>query len=151
MPRTGLLGSAPTSTTGLDVEGTIGGNPASGSGQVLTGSAGSATAGLALTVDGSSTGSLGTVTFSQGYAYQLNTALTSLLGTSGPITTETTGLNNDITGIQTQITTLNKTLAAQQANYMAEFQALDTTMSSLDATQTFLTQELASLASSSSG
>jgi len=73
------------------------------------------------------------------------------LGSTGPITTETTGLNKDITNVQSQITTLNKTLAAQQANYMAEFQALDTTMSKLDATQTFLTQELASLASSSSG
>lgn len=145
-----VLGSAPVTTQGLDVEGTIGGNPASGSGQTLTGLTGSATSGLAISITGGATGSRGTVTYSQGYAAQLNTALTSLLSTSGPIATETQGINNEITGIGTQITTLNKTLAAQQANYLAEFEALDTTIASLDATQTFLTQQLASLATTSS-
>jgi flagellar hook-associated protein 2 len=145
-----LLGSTPTSTNGVDVAGTIGGNPAIGSGQVLTASSGAPTAGLALTINGGSTGSRGTVTFSQGYAYQLNNQLTSFLGTSGPVTVESSGLSNDIASLQTQITTLNTTLAAEQANYMAEFTALDTTIASLDATQTFLTQQLASLASSDS-
>ncbi len=141
-----LMGSTPTMTTGVDVEGTIGGNPASGSGQVLTGLAGSPTAGLALTVDGGSTGSRGSITYSQGYADQLGSLLTSYLGTTGPITNETAGINSTISSLQTQITALNQTLAQQQANYMAEFEALDTTIASLDSTQTYLTQELASLA-----
>lgn len=142
-----LLGSSPTQQTGLDVAGTIGGNPATGSGQVLTALAGSATAGLAISVTGGTTGSRGTVTYSQGYSNQLNTLLTSYLGSTGPITNESNALNSNITSIQKQITALNTTLAAQQANYLAEFEALDTTVSSLDATQTFLTQQLASLAS----
>ncbi len=146
-----LLGSAPTSTTGLDVAGTIGGNLATGSGQVLTASSGGPTEGLALTINGGTTGSRGTLTFSQGYAYQLNNLLTSFLGSSGPLTVESNGLNNNITGINTQIAELNVTLAAQRANYLAEFTALDTTMSSMNATQTFLTQQLASLASNSGG
>lgn len=146
-----LLGTTPTLTKGLDVEGSIGGNPASGSGQVLTGLAGSATAGLALTVNGGAVGDRGTITYSQGYANQLNTLLTSYLGSSGPLINESNALKNSITSINTQISAMNITLAAQQANYLAEFQALDTTISSLDATQTFLTQQLASLASTSSG
>ncbi len=141
-----LLGSSPTSAMGLDVQGTIGGYGASGSGQVLTGLAGSPTAGLALTVTGSTTGARGTVTYSEGYANQLNSLLTTYLGSSGPISNETSGINNTISSLQAQVTALNQTLAAQQANYLAEFQALDTTISSLDATQTYLTQELASLA-----
>ncbi|HEX7640972.1 MAG TPA: flagellar filament capping protein FliD [Burkholderiaceae bacterium] len=142
-----ILGASPTMTTGVDVAGTIGGNPATGSGQVLTGQAGSATAGLALTVSGGSTGSRGTITYSQGYANQLGNRLTQYLASSGPISNETSGINSTITSLQSQITALNQTLAAQQANYLAEFQALDKTIASLDATQTYLTQELASLAS----
>ncbi|HXA47540.1 MAG TPA: flagellar filament capping protein FliD, partial [Burkholderiaceae bacterium] len=145
-----LLGSSPTSTDGVDVAGTIGGNPAVGSGQVLTAETGSPTAGLTLDITGGTTGSRGTVTFSQGYADQLDNKLTSLLGTNGPISVESKGLNNDIAGLNTQIKALNQTLAAQRANYMAEFQALDKTISSLDATQTFLTQQLASLAANNS-
>ncbi len=144
---TSLLGSTPTMTTGLDVAGTIGGNPATGSGQVLTGLTGSPTAGLALTINGGSTGSRGTITYSEGYANQLGSLLTSYLSSSGPISNETAGINNTISSLQTQITALNQTLTAQQANYLAEFQALDTTIASLDSTQTYLTQELASLAS----
>jgi len=145
-----LLGSTPTLANGVDVEGTIGGNPATGSGQVLTGLAGSPTAGLALTVNGGLVGDRGTITYSQGYANQLNTLMTSYLSSTGPISNESNSLNNNITSINTQISALNITLAAQQANYLAEFTALDTTISSLDATQTFLTQQLASLASSTS-
>ncbi|MFI4941027.1 MAG: flagellar filament capping protein FliD, partial [Burkholderiales bacterium] len=145
-----LLGSAPTSTAGLDVAGTIGGNPAVGSGKILTGTAGSPTAGMALSINGGTTGSRGTVTFSQGYAYQLNTLLTSFLGSSGPLTVESNSLNNNITSINAQIATLNITLAAQQANYLAEFTALDTTMAQMNATQTFLTQQLSSLFSNNS-
>jgi len=148
---TAILGQTPTMTTGLDVEGTIGGNPATGSGQVLTGEAGSATAGLALTVSGGTTGSRGSITYSEGYSDQLNNLLTQYMGSTGPISNETSGINNTITSLQTQITALNQTLTQQQANYMAEFEALDTTIASLDATQTYLTQELASLASTSSG
>ncbi|MBV8632989.1 MAG: flagellar filament capping protein FliD [Burkholderiaceae bacterium] len=146
-----LLGSSPTMTTGLDVKGTIGGNPATGSGQVLTGLTGSPTAGLALTINGGTTGARGTVTFSEGYASQLGSRLTSYLSSSGPISNETAGINNTINGLQAQITRLNQTLTQQQANYLAEFQALDTTIASLDATQTYLTQELASIASNSGG
>jgi flagellar hook-associated protein 2 len=146
-----LLGSTPTTTNGLDVAGTIGNNAAIGSGQVLTGATGSSTAGLALDVTGGVVGARGTVTFSQGYADQLNTLMTSLLGTNGPISVESKGLNNNIASINTQITALNQTLAAQRANYLAEFQALDTTISSLNATQTFLTQQLASLATNTGG
>ncbi len=142
-----VLGANPTSTQGLDVAGTIGGISAVGSGQTLTGATGGATAGLAITVSGGTTGSRGTITYSQGYADQLNTKLTSYLSSTGPIADETNGINNSISGLQAQITALNVTLTQQQANYMAEFQALDTTIASLDSTQTYLTQELASLAS----
>ena len=142
-----VLGNSPTSTQGLDVAGTIGGTAATGSGQVLTGLAGSPSSGLAVTINGGTTGARGSVTYSQGYADQLNTKLTSYLGSTGPIANETNGIHNTITSLQAQITALNQTLAQQQANYLAEFQALDKTIAGLDSTQTYLTQELASLAS----
>ena len=144
---TSLLGDTPTLNTGLDVQGTIGGAPATGSGQVLTSLAGNPSSGLALTISGGATGARGSVTYSQGYANQLSTLLKSYLGSTGPLTNESNALNSNISSISTQITALNTTLAAQQANYLAEFQALDKTIAGLDATQTFLTQQLASLAS----
>ena len=64
---------AGVSTTGVDVAGTIGGYSATGDGQTLTGAPGAPTAGLKLTVAGTTTGARGDIGFSQGYAYQLNT------------------------------------------------------------------------------
>lgn len=146
---TNLLGAAPTSTVGLDVAGTLDGASGTGSGQNLTGAAGNAE-GLKLLVTGGAAGvgvSRGTVSFSQGYAYQLDKLITSFLGSDGAIAAVTEGTNRSIKDISNQRDVLNRRLANIEAQYRRQFTALDVTMASMSQTSSYLTQQLAALSS----
>jgi len=144
---TNLLGAAPTATTGADVVGTINGTAATGSGQFLTGAIGSPTEGLKLQISGGNPGARGTANFAQGYAYQLNNQINSYLGTSGLISGRTSGIDASVASIEKQRTDMTAQLADTQKRLLAQFTALDTTIASMQSTQSFLTQQLAQLAS----
>jgi flagellar hook-associated protein 2 len=146
----GLFGTA-TSTAGLDVAGTINGTPAKGSGQFLTGATGTMAEGLDLQITGGATGNRGSVVFTRGFADQLNTLLGGYLGSSGLLQSATDGINAEITANTAQQTALNTHLASVQANYMAEFTSLDTLISSMNTTQSFLTQQFDAMASITNG
>lgn len=141
---TSLLGSAPTSTQGLDVVGTIGGQIATGKGQILTSTLGTAN-GLSITVNGGSVGARGTMNYTKGYVEQVTDLLTDTLGKSGQITTLSDGLKANIKDIQDSIdhyTTFNQQVLD---NLKAEFLALDVLISGLNNTSSFLTQQLRAL------
>ena len=143
--RAALFGGAPTLVAGLDVVGSINGATAVGVGQLLTGAVGNASEGLNLLTGGNSLGARGTVNYSQGYAFQLNQLVTGLLGSSGPVSSRTAGLNASISSIEKNKLQLQATIAANEKRYRAQFTALDTVISGLQATGSFLTQQLASL------
>ncbi|NDU90624.1 MAG: flagellar filament capping protein FliD [Ferrovum sp.] len=141
----GLLGSAPVQTNGLDVAGSINGAAATGSGQLLTSTAGNSS-GLSLTIDGGSTGSRGTVSFSQGYAVSLNNLATSLLDPiSGPIAAEVSGLNSSISNIGSQITNWQGRLASIQQSLTAQYTALNVMLGTMSQTSSYLSTQLAQL------
>ncbi|PRC91489.1 flagellar filament capping protein FliD [Solimicrobium silvestre] len=144
-----LLGGAPITTAGVDVAGTINGVSATGSGQTLTSILGNST-GLSVLVNGGGLGSRGTINYTQGYINELNNLMTSVLGKNGQIASATAGLNATITGIQSSVASDNNLNQQILTNLQAEYSALDVTISKLTSTQTFLTQQLASLSSSSS-
>ena len=144
-----ILGDSQTAVAGLDVAGTINGLAATGSGQTLTSSSGNS-AGLAVDVLGGNLGARGVINYTQGYSNELSNLMTTVLGKSGQIAAATNGLNSTITSIQSSITSENAMNSLILANYQAEFSALDVTMSQLNSTSTFLTQQLAALASNSS-
>jgi flagellar hook-associated protein 2 len=133
-------------TVGVDVAGTLGGQAATGSGQTLTAAAGSAMDGMKLLVKGGTTGDRGTVTFSQGYAYQLTTLADSFIGTDGVIAGRTSGLNSSIKAIATQRQTFSDRLTDIEKRYRAQYTALDVSLASMQSTQTYLTQQLAAIA-----
>lgn len=139
-----LLGGTPTATTGLDVAGTIDGQTATGSGQFLTAGAGNAL-GLKIQISSGALGARGTVNYSHGYAYSLNSLAASMLASDGLIAGKTKGLNSSITDIGKQRDALNVRLAALQQQYTAQFSALDVMLSSMNQTSTYLTQQLANL------
>lgn len=145
-----LFGGAMTST-GQDVAGTIGGVQATGNGQTLSGAVGSVTEGLKLSITGGTTGARGDIGFSQGYAVLLSNLSTSFIGKSGVITNRTTGLNNSIKSISDRKAQFQSHLDELQKMYTKQFNALDTMLSSMQSTQTYLTQQLASIAANSSG
>lgn len=140
-----LLGATPAATAGVDVAGTLNGSAATGLGQYLTGGSGSGATGLKIQITGGITGARGLVKFSQGYAFQLNKLVDSLSGSSGPIASMTDGVNRTIKDIGNRRDVLNRRLASLETRYRAQFTALDTLISSMNQTSTYLTQQLANL------
>lgn len=141
-----LLGATPAATDGIDVEGTIGGVEASGSGQFLTGASGSPAAGLKLEITGGAeNANRGTVTFSQGHAFHLNKLVESFLGEKGLLSGRTSGINESIKDIGKMNETINNRLADIEKRYRAQFTALDVAISKMSSTSAYLTQQLALL------
>ncbi|HEX8785842.1 MAG TPA: flagellar filament capping protein FliD, partial [Telluria sp.] len=137
-----------TPTTGKDVAGTIGGVQATGNGQTLSGAVGSGTEGLKLSITGGDVGERGGINFSQGHAILLSNLATNFIGTNGVITSKTTGLNATIKSITDQKAKFQTHLTNTQKMYTAQFNKLDTLLSSLQNTQSYLTRQLAAITKS---
>lgn len=144
-----LFGS-PTSSTGLNVAGTINGVAATGSARVLVGATSDASEGLRVKVEGTATGSRGTINFTRGIASQLDAMITNFLKDDGLLDNKTDGLTSSIDRMTKQQESLEVRLASIEARYRAQFTKLDTLMSSLSTTSSFLTQQIESLQSLSS-
>jgi len=139
----------PDVSKGSDVAGTIGGVAATGNGQTLTAAGGSPAEGVQLTIKTGGTGDRGSVTFSQGYAYQLTNLSTSFTGKGSILQSKTDGLNVSIKSVADQRDKFSERLTAIEARYRAQFTALDTMLSSMQSTQSYLTQQLAAIAANS--
>jgi flagellar hook-associated protein 2 len=140
--------AAATATAGVDVAGTIGGVPATGSGRSLTGTG--TAEGLALEVLGGSVGARGTLAFVRGIADRTNHFMESLLGAQDVIATRTRGLQTRIGAVDDQRTELAARLQSLEDRYRAQFSALDGLVSKLQSTGNFLTQQFAALPGSGS-
>lgn len=140
-----LFGASPTAANGVDVQGTINGAAATGSGQNLYGIAGSATDGLTVQVAGGPLGARGTVTVQRGYAAQLNTVMTNLLSSSGMVQNETDSINSSLTSLASQITAMQTRLDNKQALYYTQFNALSAAVASMTNTSNYLTTQLAAI------
>jgi flagellar hook-associated protein 2 len=125
--------------------GTINGAIAVANGTTLLGAVGDASEGLNLNVAGGGLGNRGTVSFSLGYASQLNRIATSLLGTDGLITSRTNGIKNSITRLDKEAISIQARLTKIEARYRTQYTQLDTMMSSMSSTSSTLTQQIASL------
>ena len=140
-----LVGASPTAVTGQDVQGTINGVAAVGSGQNLYGASGTAVDGLTVQVTGGALGSRGSVTVQRGYAAQLNTVATTLLSSTGMVQNETDAINSSLTSIAARITTMQSQLDAKQALYYTQFNTLSALVASMTNTSNYLTTQLAAL------
>jgi flagellar hook-associated protein 2 len=145
-----LFGAAPNSVDGVDTAGTINGEPATGNGQSLIGKSGSAVDGLIVTIAGGSLGARGTLAITRGYAPTLKSMIDDLLSKEGMLASRTEAINNTIKGYDRDITNVEARLAQREARYLTQFQALDTLINNMNATSSFLTQQLAALTKSTS-
>lgn len=139
-------GVDPVKAVGANVQGTIGGVAATGNGQTLTAAAGSPAEGIQLTIKSGDIGDRGTVTFSQGYAYQLTNLSATFTGKDSILASKTDGLNVSIKSVADQRDAFTARLTATEARYRAQFTALDTMLQSMQSTQSYLTQQLAAIA-----
>ncbi|SFC86423.1 flagellar filament capping protein FliD [Massilia yuzhufengensis] len=137
-----------TPTDGTDVQGTIGGVAATGSGQFLTGGTASVLSGLKLEITGGGApADRGTVAYSRGYADQMTKLLEQFTSTDGLVNGQTTSLQKTVTDIGKARDALNTRLAATEKRYLAQFTALDVAIGRMTSTSNYLTQQLAQLSS----
>jgi flagellar hook-associated protein 2 len=137
-----LFGTA-SYTDGLDVAGSFNGIPATGNGQTLT-----AGNGLSTSILGGATGERGALTFTRGVAVQLDNVLTQALASKGSIQSSSDGLQSQVKDMESQIAKLTDANAAKQARYEKQFNTLDGLLTNMQSTMSYLTQQLASLNSS---
>lgn len=128
---------------GIDIQGTLGGLPADGSGNRITGR-GAAT-GLQVDVLGGKTGTRGNVFFSRGVAEQLNDTLEGFLAQDGIITTRDKGYNTRIKDLGHQREQLERRLAVSEQHLLQKFSTLDGVLGKMRSTSNFLSNHLASL------
>ena len=131
-------GTAGTSTTSY----TINGEAVTTADGVITGAVGTAVEGLSLKILGNATGDLGTVSFAQGLASPLNTLITGLLADDGLVDARLDGLQSSITDIANQRETLELRAQSLEKRYRTQFNGLETLISQLNTTQSFLTTAL---------
>ena len=141
----GLTANPAAATAGSDVAGTLGGVAATGSGQYLTGTGDAL--GLRLRILAQAPGARGDVLFTRGVADQLNTLFDDLLATDNIFDSRTDSINSQLDTLQDQRDALQRRMDRMQSGLMRQFSALDGLMAGMQATSSFLTQQLSSLSS----
>ena len=130
-----------TGELGLNVAGTIGGQTAQGSGQMLTATAGDPK-GLSIMVTATAPGSYGTVVFSQGVAAALDGRLAFLTESDySPLATARTTTQHGIDDIKDEITRLQDLVTSQQDRIRQQFQQMEQALGQLEAQSVFLSQQ----------
>ncbi len=133
---------------GNNVEGTINGEAATGSGQVLTGNEKNATtAGLKIKItlgehdliDGSD----GTISLNKGIASLLDKSLDNMTKSiDGTIARRVTSLNNQITDLDAQIKAIDDRLTKRREDLYLQYQAMETALQSYQSESTYLDTQL---------
>lgn len=143
--ETGGLFTNKVEEAGKDVEGTINGVAAIGKGQTLTGAAGSDAYGIKLKVTGDERNIRGTVSFTQGFAYQFTQLAKSLQGENSAIQSRIDGMNKSIAQVEKEYATYEERIARTEEMYRTKFTNLDVLLAQLQSTSNYLTTQLASL------
>jgi flagellar hook-associated protein 2 len=142
---TTLLGASPTETTGNNVAGSLGGVLGSGVGRVLAAQSPSKAQGLAVEVLGGTTGDRGSVRYALGVAEKLDRFLDHLLASEGVVEGRTEGLEASIKDLERQRDVVGRRLELTEQRLRAEFAALDSLLSSMLQTSSYLSTQLRNL------
>lgn len=147
--NTSQLGITAQSYAGANVAGTINGETATGSGQILTGNSGNTnTDGLKIKVTYSSTvpASLGTIKLTLGVAESMNRKLDNMLNSvDGYITYRQKGLQTSIDNLQKQMDTLEERLVKERERLTNQYLNMEKSISRIQTLGAWLSQQLKSL------
>lgn len=158
LDATGSSGFGTTAATaaGADIEGTINGHAATGSGLVLTGAAGQPEEGLSVRIEQEATGAYGSVSFTRAVSgsegasvlVNLRTALKSITDPlSGPIQRATDALNQTIKSIAGRIEDYEERLDVRRELLTEEYARADQALRLMTVTQSALSNQINSLSS----
>jgi flagellar hook-associated protein 2 len=137
------LGIAAQHYAGLDVTGTINGAAATGKGQYLTGASGNDSAGLIVRYTGAAARSAGTIAMSLGVGGLSNQIAAGLTATNtGAIALQITQTQSAADALQTQVASIQQSLATEQANLTKQFIAMETAMSHAQSVGSTLTAQI---------
>ena len=101
---------------------------------------------LTKALDGNFGGVTALLAGTDGFATRLTAATTALLGTTGVISSRTENLNSAIKQNSARQDDLESRLVLTEKRYRAQFSALDSMMSKMQSTSSFLTQQLTAIA-----
>jgi flagellar hook-associated protein 2 len=129
---------------GLNVQGTINGEAATGSGVYLTGNSGNAnTDALKIRITGSATGDYGTIVFTRGIGGLVSDFAADLPAIiTGSDDSATSSLQDQISDLDDEKARLEAVLATQEERLYTQFNAMEAALSSLQTQSQFLTQQL---------
>lgn len=143
------LGASGTEYAGTDVEGTIGGLAATGSGRVLTGASDTDAEGLSVQVTDAFTS--GSVTYSRGVASQLSLLLEDLLGSDqGSIQSILDSLDGRVTTLGDRVDALDARLERRQDDLIRRFTAMEQAMAVAQNQSAWIASQISSLPTYSS-
>ena len=150
--------STPQTFTGTDVQGTINGQAATGTGQLLLGAANTSAQGLLVLVNAPPTqlasdeGTVnGTINYQPGIAQALATVAYGAANPgTGTVANAITGEQSEMSNINTQIANWNPILQEQQTQLQNQYDAMETSLASLKTTQNALTEYFNQTTSSTS-
>ncbi|MGL6070687.1 flagellar filament capping protein FliD, partial [Craterilacuibacter sp.] len=140
MDFAGFAGAEPI-PGGDSVAGTIGGHPARGDGNKLVGAVGTPVEGLSIEVNGGAGGSRGTISFSKGFAFDLDQKLEGLVKKDGAIDAFSTGLSESAKGMGKQQDAMIRRLEETEKRYKQQFSAMDALLAQYNNMSSFLTQQ----------
>ncbi|MEZ5162461.1 MAG: flagellar filament capping protein FliD [Fimbriimonadaceae bacterium] len=135
--NTGIDTTGGTTVDGLDVAGTINGEPATGNGQFLLGDSGNDTTdGLQIQYTGSTTGLVGNIVFNRGVASLVGYRLESFTDTvNGLLSATNTSLKDQIDYLGTRITDIQTNLQLRENTLRLKFAAMEETIARLQSQQ----------------
>jgi len=133
-------------TDGVDVEGTINGVAATGSGQILTAATGDDSEGISVKIEGIAIGDRGQVTYIEGVAEQLVDKLNSFLEFQGIIGAKEDGYNTSLAEIALERVALDERVETLRARLAKQFTAADILVGQLNSTKDFLKTQFDAMA-----
>lgn len=134
-----------TVNNGRDVAGTINGEAATGSGQILRSDAGAAQ-GLTIKYTGTNTGNVGTVKLTVGIAELFSRALSGMVDPiDGYVTHKQTSLQNTIKSLTDKITEMEERLDKKKVQLMSRFAKMELALSQIQTQSNWLTSQVALL------
>lgn len=143
---TAELGIAAQAYRGQDVQGTINGIAASGSGQILRGPEGTAIDGLVLSYTGSATGAVGAVTVSRGVGAAVSLVAKQLLESgTGAVPSILERIGASVRQLEDRVAQMEERLERQREQLMLRFAAMEQMLAQAQAQSQWLAGQVAQL------
>jgi flagellar hook-associated protein 2 len=137
---TAQLGVAAAAVAGLDVQGTLGGFAATGSGQTLVGATGTAIDGLTVLYSGTATGSIGDTTLTLGTGALLQRSLDQwLVANSGTLATKESSLTARAKSLEDRALRVDDRLTRRRESLLKQYAQMETALARFQSQSTSIT------------